>query len=576
MRKKLREVHRHSLVFLKAKWMWLVALLVIVLLLESFIQLLYPSNQTLPFAKLGGQAIGGQTKNELAATLQQQLAEYQVVFVVGDNSETIPLSDIGASVDADAFIEQAHSYPIVYRILPFSIFWYDTIPSEYLVLFKNGVLEEKGDAVSKKLTSPPKDASIELDENGEITVTPAKDGYVIDAADIMAAAQGATYSTESDRQEIVVDAPSESPSITNTDVSAAKALAEDVLDQSINITVDDRTVVPKRADVAAWIAFEEKDDGTISLAANTKAIVAYVNELNKSVYVQPTSTTITYVDGKETDRSNGKKGKSIDTKALVASLKSTITNQASETKLIPARIVDVPSPIIKKQSYSESYLGLRSYISDQTADGSIKISVQQIGGNGWSAEGGAWDSFVSASTYKPYVFLRVFDDINSGKIKWSDTISGMTYSQCLEDTIVISSNTCPMALIEKYGAKTLTEYLHGRGFSTSTGFTFSDATHTTAGDLTRLMVGIQNGTMVSGDNRSKLLDTMSRQVYRQGIPAGSAGKVYDKVGFLWDYLNDTAIVKHPKGTYVLTVLTKGHSWAKIAEITAKIEEIMYP
>ncbi|NCU39138.1 hypothetical protein EOL96_09005, partial [Candidatus Saccharibacteria bacterium] len=280
MRRRVNGVYQQSLVFLKAKWKWLIALLVIVLLLEAFIQLLYPSNQTLPFAKLGGQAVGGQTKNELAATLQQQLAEYQVVFVAGDNSETIPLNDIGATVDADVFIEQAHSYPILYRILPFSIFWYDTIPSEYLVLFKNGVLEEKGGAVSKKLTSPPKDASIELDENGEITVTPAKDGYVIDAADIMAAAQGATYDTATKEQRIVVDAPTEAPSITNTDVAAVKVLAEDVLDQSIKISIEDKTVEPKRADIADWIAFKESDDGTISLIADAKAITAYVNELN--------------------------------------------------------------------------------------------------------------------------------------------------------------------------------------------------------------------------------------------------------------------------------------------------------
>lgn len=575
MHRHVRTLHKHGVRFVKAKWKWLIAGLIIVLLLEAFVQLFYPVDRTLPYAKLGGLDVGGQSKQELSATLQQQLAAYKVTFAAGDNSQAFSLGDIGASVDTDAFIEEAYSYPIIYRLLPSSIFWYDTIPSEYPVLFQDEALQKAADSANESLSSLPEDASIELDDGGDIVVTSAKNGYVVDASDVMAAAQAAAYPTQSTQQVVAVDVPTKEPAITDSDVEAVKVLAEDVLEQSIHITLGDETITPSRADIAAWIAFRENDDGTLALKANEKAVATYVSTLNKPVYEKPTNTVVTLVDGKETDRKAGIEGKSIDTKALTESLKMTITDSPSPKKVVTAQIIAVASPIVKKQSYSESYLGLRAYVADQTADGSIKISVQQIGGGGWSAEGGAWDSFVSASTYKPYVLLRLFDDINSGKIKWSNTIANMTYTQCFEDTIVISANTCIEALIDKYGAKTLTDYLHNRGFSSGTGFTFSDAAHTTAGDLTRLMAGIQNGTIVSGDTRTKLLDAMSRQVYRQGIPAGSAGTVYDKVGFLWDYLNDTAIVKHPKGTYALTILTKGHSWAKIAEITKKIEELMY-
>ena len=49
----------------------------------------------------------------------------------------------------------------------------------------------------------------------------------------------------------------------------------------------------------------------------------------------------------------------------------------------------------------------------------------------------------------------------------------------------------------------------------------------------------------------------------------------DKVGFLEGYLNDAAIVTHPKGKYVMSIITKSQSWGKIAEITRKLEDIMY-
>ena len=93
------------------------------------------------------------------------------------------------------------------------------------------------------------------------------------------------------------------------------------------------------------------------------------------------------------------------------------------------------------------------------------------------------------------------------------------------------------------------------------------------------MIGLNNGTLVSGANRDRLLNNLSRHPYKYGIATGSvvaSDKVYDKVGFLWDYIHDTAIVTHPRGTYILTIMTKGQSYAAIANVTREIERIMYP
>ncbi|HMH70341.1 MAG TPA: serine hydrolase, partial [Candidatus Saccharimonadales bacterium] len=88
--------------------------------------------------------------------------------------------------------------------------------------------------------------------------------------------------------------------------------------------------------------------------------------------------------------------------------------------------------------------------------------------------------------------------------------------------------------------------------------------------------GLNDGTLVSGDHRNRLLSSLGRHPYRYGIPTGSAGIVHDKVGFLWDYVHDTAIVQHPRGTYLMTIMTKGQSYGAIASVTRQIERIMYP
>lgn len=81
---------------------------------------------------------------------------------------------------------------------------------------------------------------------------------------------------------------------------------------------------------------------------------------------------------------------------------------------------------------------------------------------------------------------------------------------------------------------------------------------------------------MSSEYRQYLLDALKRHHYTKGIPSGSAGEVHNKVGFLWDYSNDSAVVYHPRGTYVIAVMTKGLSFYAIAGITREIEAIMYP
>jgi hypothetical protein len=74
-----------------------------------------------------------------------------------------------------------------------------------------------------------------------------------------------------------------------------------------------------------------------------------------------------------------------------------------------------------------------------------------------------------------------------------------------------------------------------------------------------------------------LLEKMSRQLYRYGIPTGvNATRVEDKVGFLWDYIHDAAIVHKPQGTYILVIMTKGYSYGYIANVARQIDTIMYP
>ena len=175
--------------------------------------------------------------------------------------------------------------------------------------------------------------------------------------------------------------------------------------------------------------------------------------------------------------------------------------------------------------------------------------------------------------------MVLFDRINKGQIHWTDPMLDTNVAECFDRMTVASTNPCAESWIAQFGRQYINDFIHTRGFSSGTSFTTGSANQTTAADLNKYMIGLDNGTLVSGANRQKLEYNLSRHPYKYGIGTGSsvpANQIYDKVGFLWDYIHDTGIVPHPRGKYILTIMTKGQSYAAIANVTREIERIMYP
>ena len=137
--------------------------------------------------------------------------------------------------------------------------------------------------------------------------------------------------------------------------------------------------------------------------------------------------------------------------------------------------------------------------------------------------------------------------------------------------IVKSDNACGEAMLSKIGYGTLTKEIQAIGLSKSS-FMHSFP-ETTAGDLTTFVGALQSGQLLNPSSTNTLLSAMKRNVYRQGIPAGASGQTADKVGFLDAFLHDASIVYSPRGTYALSIMTEGSSWATIADLTRQIEKL---
>lgn len=536
------------------------------------VQLLYPSSRSLPYAYIGKTAVGYRTVSEVQAAVQQSFNSSTVHLSAQRVTTDATLPSLGAALDAEKTAAGLMSYPLWQRVLPFSIFWARPNIEKLYVTFNDETLKDAASSLSAKLVAPSKNGSITVDDNGNINLVSAEEGVSVTDENVKKAIQDAEYSLGV--SNVSVTPILTEPAVTNDTVGKVKSKIEDILQTSISIknSMTNDTYTPSKKDIASWIRIG--DD--MSLSLDKDAALAYVNELAKAQLVAAGTSTVTMVDGRETGRTAASTGRGVNGDQLTNDLTNALFDDGATA--ITLNFVTTQPKIVYNRSYTYSQAALQAYIDEVTASGNIEIAVTQLDGAGWTAASGATKSVVSASTYKLFISLLLFEKVNAGQLGWSSSVKnvGTSVDTCLYNTIIYSANTCPEEWISEWGRQWINNSLYAKGFSTATTFMAPDATHTSAGDLRKLLVGLYNSSLFTSSDTTKLIGLMKNQVYRSGIPAGSDGIVADKVGFLWDYLNDAAIVYHPRGTYVLVIMTKGESWAKIAEITKQLENIMYP
>lgn len=540
------------------------------LLIIVLVQIFFPSNRVLPHVKVSDISYNGQSMSQLASAVQEQFEKSSVKLVADDQSSTVKLSTLGASIDASKLAEQINHYDLWQRLIPFSIFFVGSPLTELQPKFDDDTLAEISRELAEKMTVEAKSGSITINDQNEVVVETAQNAVNVESSSIQKGVKQAGFKVGS-TTTIKIEAKSSKPAVSNDTIQDVKTKLLAMSNVKITITnsLTKKNSVPENTDILAWLNVEDNSKVTF----DEEAIRNYLIKIAGDSVVAAGTTKVVTMDGQETSRTVGKSGRTVDSDPAIAKIKEALERQSATSFTINFK-TSTPTIVYDRQ-FSRSQKGLQTYIDQVTSSGTIQISVKQLTGNGWSASSRASESVVSASTYKLFVSLILMKKIDAGEINWSDSIQGTDVTECLRKTIVVSANNCAEDWLGQWGRKNVNNTLYGLGFSSATTFTASDATHTSAADLQKLLIGLYNRSLFSSNNANHLIGLMKQQVYRQGIPKGSAGAVADKVGFLWGYLNDAAIVYHPKGTYVLVIMTNNQSWAKIAEITKHIESLMY-
>lgn len=536
-------------------------------------QLLYPAEQALPRAYLGNNSVRGQSYDQLVERIITEFQNAEVEIKAGDRAETLALSEIGAVVQAEAMAKNMLDYPWWQRLIPFSILKSSGYDSFVLELDEQQ-LETAAAALSQKLSRPAQNATFAID-GGALTATEAVAGENVLESSVSESLKEADF--EFGSTELRLDIKTVLPEVTDDDVATIRSQAEEILKREIIIeSVGGKEFRPSQEDIAAWLSVKETESAHPELTLDHEKMGGYIGKLNAEVGIIPGTAVAILIDGEEISRTSAPSGLAIAADELKEGIERALFNESAEKRL-SARLVIVPPLVRYERSYTSSEKGLRAYIDYISSTENIRVAVAEVGGKGWSAGGRSDEKTVSASTYKLYVAYMVYKQVSEKKMEWSTQMIGTDVATCLERMIVLSDNPCAEEFVRMIGGKQINAQLHAKGISASTTLITDDGiAQTTAGDLEKMLRGLEQGTLMNGGDRQNLLEKMERQRFRLGIPAGSSGKVYNKVGFLWDYINDAAIVRHQKGTYTIAIITKGSNWGKVAEITRQIEKILYP
>lgn len=543
------------------QWMRVIAIMVGAM---TLIQCVYPSDRALPLARLNDESVGFKTHSDIHKKLLVDYGGVKITTRVNNVTSRVALEQTGLVFDGDAITSGLSDYPWYLRVLPLSLFIRGALTDQPVRLMTDASrFSLYATERAQECAIAPKNAGVMVSD-GEVVLDPSRDGAACSLASLK---QQLTASPlEKSGMSVAIKTTPVAPKRSNADVSGLLRQAQTVAARSVAITVAGKQYPIDKPTLASWLAFPE--DATTkqpTVGVDDAKVRATLETIQKDIYIEPGTTVVTTRDGIETGRATGRSGQGIDMAPTIDAIRQQVTTGDG---VVAATVAVLPPKLAYNRSYSKTPEGLQALVNDLAKDkGDVAVSVRKLGDSGVHANGDR--QYETASTYKLFVAYSVLKRIDGGQMNWNQpTSGGQTTSQCFDAMIIQSDNACAEWFGKAIGWTTIQNEVRSHGLAqTKLGTTFVSTTN----DLALFLQKLESNQLgISEPSRARLLDAMKRQVFRRGIPAGVGAVVANKVGFLDGYLHDAALVYAPSGVYVMTMMSKGSSWAAIADAARQI------
>ncbi len=532
-------------------------------LVVAGLQLTYPSDRALPFARVNGESVGFMTHEKLEQKLASEYMTGDAVLNIRGKKTPEKLVSTGINPNTDHVAKKVSEYPWYLRVVPLSIFFKGALTNQPVAIaLDDEKFAQFATERQKECLVPAKDAGLVV-AGDAVVLDPSKDGEHCEYKSLKQ--QVSAQTLQKSGLNMTVKTQVLKPVRNNASVEALLQPANQLVKRQLNITAFGKTYKPEPATIAGWLVFpEDPQTKKLTVAVGDDALHAYLETLQKEVSVAPGVTTVTTHDGIETGRVNGANGYGIDVVKTRESIKKQLSTGDGAVEV--AQTVLAPT-LRYTRSYSKTPAGLQALVNDLVAGKDMAISVRKLGDSGVHAQGDK--QYHPASTYKLYVAYSVLKRVDAGQMNWAQgATGGQNVSQCFDNMVVNSDNACAEWFGVTIGWTTIGNEVRALGLQSTA---MAKQFVTTANDLALFLQKLESNQLgVSEPSRARLIDAMKRQIYRAGIPKGVGVPVANKVGFLEGKLHDASIVYAPSGVYVMVIMSDGQSWGAIADVASKI------
>lgn len=535
-----------------------------VLVAVVVLQLLYSADAALPFARLAGESVGRSSPSAITKKVKDEYATVPLTLSITGKQYKSTAYEAGLEADTTAIMSGLSSYSWWQRLIPFSLPVKGMLKDQPVTASLNSDrFDEYAKARIADCAVAPKNAGV-IVKGQKVELDPSKDGQSCSVELLRKALESVALKKQG--VLLAVKPTVVKPARGNDDVAALLTQAQAVIDRHVTLKLGDTQTSPDKATIASWLVFpEEVSTKKISISIDQQAVKKYLAAAQKSIYVAPGTTYVYTLDSVEIGRKQGSTGRGVAMNSTAAALAEQLLKGDGT---VTADLSALTPSVAYARSYSATQAGLQALLDDLVKDkGDYGIAVRTADGSVVASANGS-KQYHPASTYKMLVGWAIIKRIAAGQMNWDDAaVNGNTVSQCFDTMIINSDNACGEWLGEQIGWTNLNAMLNGIGFSCTN---LSTAWYSCANDETLFLHKLATGQLLPSDQADRLLGVMKQQVYRSGIPTGVHVTVADKVGFLDGKLHDAGIVYAPQGTYSLTILTDGSSWAQIADTARQI------
>ncbi|HET9412277.1 MAG TPA: serine hydrolase [Candidatus Saccharimonadales bacterium] len=537
-------------------------------------QLWYPQDRALPLMHMGGHDIGGKSRAELVAMFENYAQEGEVTVSSPSREWRAKWQSIGLSIDAEASADAAVSYQQWERFIPFSglIKVRQTGDLPLVALVDTERLNEFATKLVAEDKLAARDATISI-KDGKVVVDEAKNGYAFRAEDITQQIQATTVTADAKIRLI----PEPTAFVrSNQEISQVKSQAEQMLAHTLTLKAGNESFTPQAATIGEWLVFsEDPKTKALTLAFDPEPMRAYLQQLDEKTKIAPGTSTVTLLDGQEISRTPAPAGKTFATDASIVAIQTALQAKPLN-QVVALKAVNTRPKETFVRTYSQSSEGLLAIIKDWDTHfyGDYAVIVRELGGQNRYAEYLPDKPYVTASTFKLWVYYAVQDKIQKGELSYQTrTDIGWSVEACLQEMIVRSTNPCAISLLNLVGWQEAQRLVAAAGFSsTNINNQGGGDKWSTIRDETNFMMRLHYGTLMGPEATDRLLGYLKRQVWRAGIPSGvpRGTVVADKVGLYDGWVHDVGIIYGPKSTFIVGIMSKSGSDPAFADLARRM------